>query len=139
MTELAAHLRLSTTRLARRLRREAEVGLSPSLLSALAVIGARGPLSLGRLAEIEGVAPPTITKVVAKLEAQGLVERISDPGDRRVCRVDTTDSGATLLDESRSRKTQWLAERLETLDHEQRAVLDRAWVVLDRLIDEDRE
>ena len=66
--ELAARLRLSATRLARRLRQEADAGLTPSQLSALAVIEREGPLTLGALADHEKVAPPSITKVVAKLE-----------------------------------------------------------------------
>ena len=77
--ELAARLRLSATRLARRLRQEADAGLTPSQLSALAVIEREGPLTLGALADQEKVAPPSITKVVAKLESIGLVARAVDP------------------------------------------------------------
>src|SRR5207253_8526736 len=81
-SEVAARLRLSATRLARRLRQEADAGLTPSQLSALAVVDCKGPLTLGSLAEHERVAPPSITKVVARLEAEGLVERTSDAADR---------------------------------------------------------
>ena len=113
--EVAAGLRLSTTRLARRLRTEAEIGLTPSLLSALAVVHVHGPLTLGALAELEGIAPPTVTKIVGKLQDQDLVERIADPADRRVCRVETTTAGEELLARSRARKTAWLADRLDGL------------------------
>jgi DNA-binding MarR family transcriptional regulator len=82
-TEIAASLRLSTTRLARRLRQESDTGLSPSQLSALAVIENHGPLTLGALADHERIAPPSITKVVTKLEADGLVTRTPCPDDRR--------------------------------------------------------
>ena len=85
--EIAARLRLSATRLARRLRQESATGLSPSQLSVLAVVHNRGPLTLGELAEVERVAPPTISKVVAKLEADGLLQRQVDPTDKRVSLV----------------------------------------------------
>ena len=90
--ELAARLRLSATRLARRLRQEADAGLTPSQLSALAVIDRQGPLTLGALADHEQVAPPTITKVVAKLEAErpgGPRGRRRRPARRRGCRSRT--------------------------------------------------
>ncbi len=131
--QLAADLRLSVTRLARRLRQAADMGLSPSLLSALAIVHVHGPLTLGALAELEGVSPPTVTRVVNRLEADGLLERIVDPDDKRVCRVATTNSGDSLLDASRERKTAWLAERLAALDAEQLAHLAAAAVVLEQL------
>src|SRR4051812_21479400 len=81
---IAGRLRLSATRLARRLRQEAQTGLSPSQLSALAMVERHGPLTLGALADHEQVAPPTITRVVVKLEADGLLTRQPDPDDRRV-------------------------------------------------------
>src|SRR5438309_8280661 len=85
--EIAARLRLSATRLARQLRQEAGAGLTPSQLSALAVIANHGPLTLGALADHERVAPPSITKVATKLEAQNLVVRTPDPADRRIAWV----------------------------------------------------
>src|SRR5204863_10052986 len=86
-TETAGRLRLSATRLARRLRQEADAGLTPSMLSALAVIDCEGPLTLGALADHERVAPPSVTKLVDRLEAEGLVVRSRDADDRRVTRV----------------------------------------------------
>src|SRR2546425_1184230 len=79
--EIAARLRLSATRLARQLRQEAGAGLTPSQLSALAVIANHGPLTLGALADHERGAPPSITKVATKLVAQTLlVLRLTDSG-----------------------------------------------------------
>jgi DNA-binding MarR family transcriptional regulator len=135
-TESAARLRLSATRLARRLRHEADAGLTPSQLSALAVIHHRGPLTLGALAEREGVAPPSITKVVHALEEQGLVARTGDPEDRRVTRVATSEAGDRLLIESRRRKTAWLAGRIGQLDADQQRRLADALDVLDLLTEE---
>jgi DNA-binding MarR family transcriptional regulator len=132
--EIAARLRLSATRLARRLRQESGAGLSPSQQSALSVIANQGPLTLGALAEHERVAPPSITKVVSKLEADGLVIRTPDPADRRICRVAVSADGAALLEESRRRKTAWLTERISELDQEGQRRLADALDVLDELI-----
>ena len=132
--EIAARLRLSATRLARRLRQESNAGLSPSQQSALAVIANHGPLTLGTLADHERVAPPTITKVVSKLECDGLVTRTPDPADRRVCRVAISAAGDALLEESRRRKTAWLTARISQLDADRQRRLADALDVLDELI-----
>jgi len=133
-SEIAARLRLSATRLARRLRQESGAGLSPSQQSALAVIANHGPLTLGALAEHERVAPPSITKVVSKLEADRLVTRSPDPADRRICRVAISPEGEALLEEARRRKTAWLAARVNELDPERQRRLADALDVLDELI-----
>jgi DNA-binding MarR family transcriptional regulator len=130
---LAARLRLDATRLARRLRQQADVGLSPSQLSALASIERHGPLTLGALADEERVAPPSVTKVVTKLEAAGLVARAVDAVDRRVVRVATTPAGDALLAEVRQRKDVWLAARIAELDGDQRRRLGEALDVLDAI------
>lgn len=133
-SEMAARLRLSATRLARRLRQEAGAGLTPSMLSALAVIEHHGPLTLGSLADHERVAPPSITKLVARLEAYGLVERTSDAADRRIAWVAVTATGAALLAESRRRKTEWLAGRIELLSAARQRRLAAALDVLDAIV-----
>ncbi len=135
--EIAASLRLSATRLARRLRQESDAGLTPSQLSALAAIQHEGPLTLGALADHERVAPPTVTRVVTKLEADGLVQRTADTDDRRVSRVATTAAGDALLAELRKRKNAWLAARLAELDTDQRARLAAALDVLELLATKD--
>jgi DNA-binding MarR family transcriptional regulator len=135
--EIAARLRLSATRLARRLRKEAGSGLSPSQGSALAAIHNNGPLTLGALAEHERVAPPTITKVVALLEAEGLVVRSADPADGRVSRVTTTKAGDALVAESRRRKTAWLTTQVRQLPAEEQARLADVLDVLDHLCEQD--
>ena len=138
VAEMAAQLRLSTTRLWRRLRREAEADLSPTLGSALAAIHVHGPITLGDLAEHERVSPPTVTKVVNQLEQQGLIERLVDPTDRRVCRVECSTDGAELVERSRQRKNAWLASHIEALDPDQRARLAAALDVLEELASGDR-
>ena len=130
---MAAHLRISATRLARLLRRQGDTGLSPSQLSALTSVERHGPMTLGHLADHERVAPPSVTKVVDKLEERGLVVRVPDALDRRVTRVSTTPAGEALLADVRARKDLWLAAQLAHLEPDQRARLDAALDVLDVL------
>jgi DNA-binding MarR family transcriptional regulator len=85
--ELAARLRLTVMRLARRLRSQTVAGLSPSLISALVSIEVRGSVTPGELAALERVKPPTVTRMVASLERAGLVRRQPDSADRRVARL----------------------------------------------------
>jgi DNA-binding MarR family transcriptional regulator len=134
---LAARLRLAVTRLNRRLRAEADSGLTASGISALATIGRRGPMPLGELAAAEGVKPPTITATVAALEAEGLVARSADGRDRRVSRVSLTARGRQRLDRARTRKTAYLAARLERLDEVQVEQLDRTVALLELVLEED--
>jgi DNA-binding MarR family transcriptional regulator len=135
---LAARLRVSSTRLARLLRRQGDTGLSPSQLSALTSVEVHGPMTLGALADHERVAPPSVTRVVGKLEELGLVVRRPDASDRRVHRVSLTDAGAALLAEVRQRKDVWLAARLAQLDDERRSRLAEALDALDALTRQDR-
>ena len=134
--ELASRLRLVVTRLARRLRTQLPGELSPSQLATLASVERLGPLTLGELSNTERVKPPTRTKIVACLEDQGLVSRTVDQNDRRVARVRATRAGLRFLEESRQQKDAYLAERLRALDPADRAALERAAAVLERLLEE---
>jgi DNA-binding MarR family transcriptional regulator len=134
--ELAGHLRLVIVRTARRLRQETGVELSPSLTAALATVGRHGPLTPSELAARERIQRPTATRVLARLEELGLIARTPDPQDRRSSLVAVSATGSALLDELRTRKTAFLAERLEGLDADERAVLDRAADILERMLAE---
>lgn len=134
--DTAARLQMVTTRMARRLRRETGAQLTPSQLSVMASIHRNGPITLGGLAECERVAPPTITRVVTKLEADGLVTRRPDPDDRRVARVATTPQGDELMAMSRARKVAWLADRLDQLPTRDRARITAALDALERLAEQ---
>ncbi len=133
---LPERLRLVVTRLARRLRQQAEAPISPTQSAALATIERRGPLTLGELAEIERVQPPTITAAVGRLEEQGLVARQRDPDDLRVARVQVTTAGRRLLKETRSRKSAYLERRVGELSGRDRATLERAAAILERLLED---
>jgi DNA-binding MarR family transcriptional regulator len=131
--ELVGRLRFSVTRLARLLRQQDGPGLTPTMGATLATIGRDGPLTLGDLAALEQVAPPTITKVVAKLEAAGLVERRTDPSDGRVRLVRLTATGRRQLEANRVRRSAWLRSRLAALPEDERARVADAVAVLERL------
>ena len=137
-TRLAPQLRMAVMRLSRRLRQQAEGSLSPSQLSALSSVDRLGPLTLGELAAVEQVKPPTMTKVVANLEEAGLVRREADAADRRVVRVQVTDAGRRHVATSRTRRDAYLAERLRRLDPEELALLEQALPVLERLVEGDQ-
>ena len=126
-------LRLSVTRLARILRRQDPDALPPTLSSTLHSISCEGPLTLGDLAALEHVAPPTITRAVDKLKARGLVECVQDEQDRRVSRVRATPAGHRYLHRSRTRRTAWLSAALKELPLEDLARVLAAVPVLDRL------
>lgn len=131
--EFVGRLRLSVTRLARLLRQQDVGDMTPTVAATLATIAREGPLTLGELAAAEQVAPPTVTKVTTKLEAAGLIDRIVDPTDRRVCRVELSDSGREQVEVNRSRRTAWLADRLSQLSPEEQQRLVAAVDVLERL------
>jgi DNA-binding MarR family transcriptional regulator len=132
--ELAQVLRLAVTRLARRLRQEADTGATLSMLSALATISRSAPITLGELAAAERIQPPSITAVVARLEEAGLVVRRVDDSDRRVFRLEPTPAGTRLLERSRSRKNAFLATRLRRLTGDERSTLSAAAELLDHLL-----
>jgi len=136
--ELAARLRLAITRTARRLRQEAGTDLSPSQTAALATIDARGPLTPSELASLERVQRPTATRIVARLEEQGLVERAADPTDGRSFVVGATAQGRALIRRLRTRKNAYLARRLRGLGSEEVATLARAAEILEALQDGER-
>ena len=134
---LAPRLRLVVTRLARRLRQHADATVSPTQLAALATIDRQGSVTLGELAALEQVQPPTITAAVGRMEERGLVVRVPDRTDRRVARVEITAEGRRLLEQSRSRKTAYLERRLASLTADERATLDAAAAILERVLEDD--
>ena len=134
-SDLSPRLRLAITRMARRLRQEADAGLSPSLTAALATLERHGPLTPSRLAEIERIQRPTVTRLLATLESDGLVEREADPDDGRVSHVRITRERSALVKKLRSRKNAYLSRRLRHLDDEELETLERATAILERILE----
>jgi DNA-binding MarR family transcriptional regulator len=136
--ETAARLRLAVVRTARRLRQEAGTGLSPSLTAALATIERHGPLRPSELAERESIKRPAATRIVARLEGEGLVERAADPADGRLALIAATPGGRDLLRRIRKRKNEYLARRMRGLPSEDLVALERAADVLERMLEDGR-
>jgi DNA-binding MarR family transcriptional regulator len=133
--DLADRLHSAAIHLLRRLRREDDAsGLPAPQLSALSVIVFAGPVTLGALADAEQVRPPTITRLVDKLVASGLVERASDSTDRRIARVAATPRGVKLLHDGRRRRVASLAESLRGLPEKERAALAKAVPILEQVV-----
>lgn len=138
VSETAERLRHAVSRLARMLRQQDEGGLGATSTAALASVKNLGPMTIGELAAREQVAPPTMTKVVEKLESHGFITRQVDPKDRRVSRLTVTAAGRKHLDATRVRRTRWLASRLDHLEPDQFDRLVHALDALDALIEVDR-
>jgi DNA-binding MarR family transcriptional regulator len=134
--DLAGRLRLTIVRTARRLRQEAGTELSPSLTAALSTIERHGPLSPGEVAARERIQRPTATRVLARLEEQGLIDRMPDVRDRRSSLLTASKAGRDLLAELRTRKTAFLASRIERLEPDEQATLERAADILERMLAE---
>jgi DNA-binding MarR family transcriptional regulator len=131
---LADRLRVALTRTARRLRQEAGADLGPTLTAALGTVERHGPLTPSEIAAHERIQRPTATRLIAKLEERGLVERAAVPGDARSCLLTITPQGAGALAEIRTRKDAFLARRLRGLSAEDRATLARAADLLEDLL-----
>jgi DNA-binding MarR family transcriptional regulator len=121
--EVASRLRVAVNRLQRRLRQESLGGLSPGQASALGSVRRLGHPTLGELAAVEQVQPPSMTRIVAALAEAGMVRREADPSDRRSARVRITPAGERALERMRTAKTAFLLRRLSELsaDEQQHA------------------
>lgn len=132
---IASRLRLAVARTARRLRQEAGAGLSPSQTAALSTIDRRGPLTPSELAGHERVQRPTVARLLARLEEDGLIVRAADPADGRSSLISLSGDGRALLDTVRTGKDAYLAQRMRALDSDELATLDRAAEILERMLD----
>ena len=110
--ELAARLRLVVGRLNRRIRIDGQESVPPLQLSAMVTVEEHGPLRLSELARREAVSVPTMSRVLAALDEQGLVVRTPDPQDARSVLVTLSDEGERRLAEVRSHRTALVARRL---------------------------
>ncbi|MFR9775810.1 MarR family winged helix-turn-helix transcriptional regulator [Micromonospora sp. MS34] len=129
--QLAPQLRDAITRLNRRVRQARPVGdLTVTQLSALTSLKLAGALTPRELADVERVQPPTMTKIVAKLEERGLVQRTPHPTDGRQVILAATEGGRAVLEQFERARNSWLAERLAALTEEERDTLRRAAEIL---------
>ncbi|GAB1644729.1 MarR family transcriptional regulator [Krasilnikovia sp. MM14-A1259] len=132
--QLAKLLREAITRLNRRVRQARPVGdLTFSQLSALTSLQLAGSLTPRELADIERVQPPTMTKIVGKLEDQGLVARTPHPTDRRQVILAATEQGKAVYAQFERARNEWLATQLAELTPDERDTLDRAARILQQV------
>jgi DNA-binding MarR family transcriptional regulator len=133
----AERLHRAAIRLLRSLRREDEAsGLSAPRLSALSVMVFAGPMTMGELANAEQVKPPTMTRLVEGLVADGLAKRAPDAADRRLVRIAPTAKGRRLLEAARARRVKALAGRLEILSPVERRALARGVELVEQVFAE---
>ena len=131
--ELASRLHSAVLHLLRRLAREDRAtGESPARLSALSVLVFSGPRPIGQLARDERVSAPTMTRLVAGLEVDGLVTRTADPGDRRMQRIAATARGREILVAGRARRVAALEALLVGVAEEDRAALASAVTIIEQ-------
>ncbi|MBD0318777.1 MAG: MarR family transcriptional regulator [Gemmatimonadetes bacterium] len=135
LERIADRLHSASIRLLRQLRREDDAtGITAPHLSALSVLVFGGPQTLGELAAAEQVKPPSMTRTIRGLEEAGLAVREADPLDGRVAWVRATPEGARVLHAGRARRVASLAGRLEALDAQELAALERAAELLERVL-----
>lgn len=121
--EVGGQLFVALGRLLRWSARQGPDQFGPGVLSALGTIVDNGRLRLGDLAAREGIAPASLTRIVAILEAEALVGRSTDPSDRRAAFVEATATGAALVLDRRRDRGEQLARRLAPLDDARLAAL----------------
>jgi DNA-binding MarR family transcriptional regulator len=130
----ATRLYVTLGRLTRVLRRAAAgSNIGHGSLSALASLVSDGPMRTGELATVEGIAAPSMTRIVASLEQQGHVRRTTDPIDGRALVVAATASGRKLVLSGREARITELRKRLTALSDEDRLALEAAVPVLEAL------
>lgn len=132
--EDVAALRGAVLILARRLRhQQAGDELSPSEAAVMGRIGRGGPMTPGQLAKSEHVQPPSMTRIIERLETRGFLHRTPDPTDRRQVLVSRTDAGDNFVERSRAVRTAWLTQQVSKLEPEDQRVLAAAAAALTRL------
>ena len=132
--EVADRLHSAAIRLLRRVRVvDDETGLSAPKLSALSVLVYRGPSSLKDLARAEQVTAPTMSKLVADLEAEGLAAKRADRDDKRGVRIEVTARGRTLFEEGRKRRLALLRKKVAQLPKAEQALLGEAAALMLRI------
>lgn len=132
--QLARSLRDALTRLNRRVRQARPVGdITATQLSALTSLELAGAMTPRELADIERVQPPTMTKIVAKLEERGLVQRTPHPTDGRQVILSATADGRAVLTLHERARDEWLTRRLAELTPEERDALRHAAEILDKI------
>jgi len=135
LAHLANDLRLACMRISRRVRFESTQAVAPHQFSVMARLEGTA-LTPRELAGIERVSPPSMTRTVAALVERGLVVRQDDPLDGRQVFISLTPQGLSLLKDTRRKRDAWMASRLKGISADEREVLAKASVILNRVANE---
>lgn len=134
--EDVARLRIALAHIARQLDRQSRgAELTRTQASVLATVARRGPMRISELADVEGVNPTMLSRIVGKLEDTGLLRRRPDPDDKRAARVEATAAGEDLHHRLRDERTRLLAVRLASMPDADSAALLGALPALESLAD----
>lgn len=137
VAELAPRLRTAVNRISRRLLpTRAGAGFTPAEISVLETVASRGPLRLSDLADAEGMNPTMLSRVARKLESAGLIRRHPHPIDKRAALLEVTPAGRRLFERIRSERADQLSIELDSLNAEERRLLQAALPVLEQLADQ---
>jgi DNA-binding MarR family transcriptional regulator len=131
--ELAGELRLALSRLIRRVRVEGAFPLPHGTV--LGRLDREGPQSVSDLAAGARMRPQSMAQTVGELEERGYVARRPDPNDKRRQFVELTPAGREALEADRAQRDGWMAETLDALGEDERAVLARAVRLIERIAD----
>lgn len=134
--ETAPRLRASVGKLARLLRRidaRSGVDLTPTLVAVLLSADRLGPLRLAEIGEREGLNPTLLSRTIAQLAADGLIERSADPEDRRSAWIEATAEGRAAAAQIRQERTSALQGAIDALEEADRELIDQALPALERL------
>jgi DNA-binding MarR family transcriptional regulator len=140
LDRLAFDLHSAMLHMMRRVRREDDAfGLSAPRMSALSVVHFGGPRTIGEIARMEQVSAPTMTRLVAGLEADGYVRRQPSPTDGRATVIHPTAKGKRVMEQGRTRRVTFLARQLRSLDPSTLAALVTASAALHSIHESSRE
>ena len=132
---VADRLHSAAIHLLRRVRKQdVATGEGPARLSVLSVLVFGGTKTLGELAAAEQVKPPTMSRIVAGLTRDRLIDIAVDPADARRMRIRATAKGKSILQKGRERRIAYLAAHLDHLTPEELESLSDAVEILDRVL-----
>jgi DNA-binding MarR family transcriptional regulator len=109
-------------------------GFSGPRASALSVLVFRGPQSLGELAAAEGVKPPTMSRLVKAMQAEGLVESQAAEHDQRAVRIAASARGRRLMLQARAKRLAAIRELLRDASAEEKKALETVVGLLGRAL-----
>jgi DNA-binding MarR family transcriptional regulator len=133
----AVRLRRAIQRLARQFNTSAtDEGLTPTQASVLALVFGRGPIALAELVRLEHINPTMLSRVVGKLDDDGLVERTPDPDDLRSATLRVTPAGSTVHERIKAQRGAAVTAAAAKLPADEHAALVAALTSLEHLAEE---